>query len=269
MRKIPRYISALALLLPLVVPLLTPVATAVENPSIQVLRIRDSTVSSSNWSGYVDFTGGTGFTNVTGTFTVTTVSGSAGTYSSHWTGIGGFAINDKTLIQAGFDEDVDSNGKPRYWSWYELLPAAATPICGSSLTCSSYNITAGDVITVTIRQTGVVNKKQIWSISVADATVSTTLHSSWTFTISVQYNSKLASAEWISERPRVGGTISLLANFGNRTFTNGQTRYRGTLYDIASLPNYQVNMVNSVGNVLAQPGALSGGAFVVTWKASG
>jgi hypothetical protein len=94
--------------------------------------------TSSNWSGY-GVTGGP-YTAVTGTFTVPSLS--AGDTNSEntsaWVGIDGWGNQD--LVQAGIDEEVDpGNSYVDIWPWWEVLPAASTPI-------SSVSVSAGDSV---------------------------------------------------------------------------------------------------------------------------
>jgi len=139
--------------------------------------------TSSNWSGYV--LDGSSFTFVTGTFTVPSVGGASGSASTaEWIGIDGDSDTNQDLIQAGVAEDADPSGNVQIYAWWEILPAAATPI-------DSIEVSAGDTVTVTIRQLA----PGSWTIQVVDAT------NDQSFTTTQSYNGQGRSAEWIVEAP--------------------------------------------------------------------
>jgi predicted secreted protein len=193
---------------------------------------------STNWSGYVVSTGGgpgcvpasgVSYTSVSGTWTVPTVTGSAGggggllgglvgtsignsTDSAIWTGIDG--ATDSNLIQAGTEQDV-TNGVASYYAWWEILPAPETQI-------SSITVQPGDSITVSIAKVSGTS----WSITLTD-NGSAQHPGTHTFTTTQTYTGSGASAEWIVEAPLVGGQQSTLANYGSTVFdhgaVNGQT----------------------------------------------
>ncbi len=172
--------------------------------------------ASSNWSGYaVSETSpsglsclpasGTAYTSVTGTWTVPTVTGSRGssTYSAAWTGIDGFT--NSHLIQAGTEQDY-TGGSAHYSAWWEILPAAETPI-------SSIAVEPGDSITVSITQVS----SQQWSITLTDN--GQTSHGAQpSFTTTQSYSGPGTSAEWILEAPEVNGRQATLAQYGSTTF---------------------------------------------------
>lgn len=178
---------------------------------------------SANWSGYAVSTtsspacvpaSGVTYTSVSGTWTVPTVTGSGGglfgrgsTYSAVWTGIDGFT--DSSLIQAGTEQDV-TGGTAKYQAWWEILPAAETPI-------TSITVQPGDSITVTITKVS----GSTWSISLTDNGKSG--HSAQpTFTTTQSYSGSGTSAEWIVEAPEVNGRIATLANYGSTIFDLGK-----------------------------------------------
>lgn len=156
--------------------------------------------ASSNWSGYA--VTGSGFTSITGTWTVPTVSSTRKpTYSSTWIGIDGF--NNSSLIQTGTEQDF-YNGSAHYLAWWEILPAAETPI-------STIVVHPGDKFSASVsRGTG-----SNWMISISDNT------SGQHFTTVQSYSGPGTSAEWIQEAPTVGGRIANLAHYGHTTFDPG------------------------------------------------
>ena len=156
--------------------------------------------ASSNWSGYA--VTGTGFTAVTGTWTVPAVSATRkASYSSNWIGIDGF--NNSSLIQTGTEQDY-YNGSAHYNAWWEILPAAETPI-------SSISVSAGDVITASVSQVS----GTTWNMTITDTT------KNQAFSINQTYTGAGTSAEWIEEAPTVGGHVATLAHYGRSTFDPG------------------------------------------------
>jgi hypothetical protein len=175
--------------------------------------------ASSNWSGYaVSQTSPSGlpcvpasgktYTAVSGTWTVPTVTGSRfqSTYSAAWTGIDGFT--NSSLIQAGTEQDFVA-GTARYTAWWEILPAAETPI-------TSITVAPGDSITVSIAQVS----GTTWKITLTDNGKAG--HAAQPpFTTTQTYTGPGTSAEWILEAPQVGNRIATLAHYGSTTFDLG------------------------------------------------
>ncbi|WDM02956.1 hypothetical protein JI721_09155 [Alicyclobacillus cycloheptanicus] len=151
---------------------------------------------STNWSGYV-LSGGT-YNSITGYWVVPTVQSSkSATYSSSWIGIDGY--NDSDLIQTGTEQDY-YNGSAHYGAWWEILPAAETPI--------SMTVEPGDEMYADIQNEG----NGQWLIEIKDITRNET------FSTTQAYSGPQSSAEWIQERPMVGNRLSTLANYGETTF---------------------------------------------------
>lgn len=169
-----------------------------------------ATWSSSNWSGYAE----TGhYSSVSASWTVPSVTAGAGGrggflgrsrsawYSAVWTGIDGF--NDSNLIQTGTEQDY-YNGSAHYNAWWEILPAAETPI--------SNPVSPGDSISANIVQTstkvtGKSGTEYDWVITLKDLT------KGWTFTTTQAYAGAGTSAEWIVEAPEVNGSIASIADY--------------------------------------------------------
>ena len=156
--------------------------------------------ASSNWSGYAIT--GSGYTAVTGSWVVPSVSASRQpSYSSSWIGIDGF--NNSNLIQTGTEQDYYS-GSAHYNAWWEILPAAETPI-------SSITVHPGDHMSASIT----LKNGSTWTISIKDDTTGAS------FSIDKTYNGQRTSAEWIQEAPTVGGHTATLAHFSLTTFDPG------------------------------------------------
>jgi len=150
--------------------------------------------ASSNWSGYA--VTGASYTSVTGSWKVASVAASnKQTFSSTWIGIDGF--NDSNLIQTGTEADYYS-GSAHYNAWWEILPAAETPI-------SNIIVHPGDAMSANIHQ---LSGSQ-WSITLTDVTTGQS------FSTTQGYRGQLTSAEWIEEAPTVGGRIATLAHYAS------------------------------------------------------
>ena len=163
--------------------------------------------SSMNWSGYA--LTGTAITSVVGNWRIPTVETPTkkaqirkNKFSSTWVGIDGY--NNNNLIQAGTEQDWVGKTK-FYQAWWEILPAAETPI-------TSMAVHAGDSMTVTITE-GVAAS---WTIQVLDNTT----HQS--FSTVKTYNGPRTSAEWIQEAPTIGNRVATLAPDTNAVFDVGR-----------------------------------------------
>ena len=196
-----------------------------------------NTWQASNWSGYAET--GSGYTGVSGTWTVPTVTASpvsSTSYSATWIGVDGF--NNNSLIQTGTEQDF-SNGTAHYGAWWEILPAAETVLP------SGHPVYPGDKMTASIYQTSATSggitrgryrfgSQHVWSISISD----TTPGHVWNYSINENYNGAGTSAEWVMEAPQVGGQIAALADYsytkyppspsGSGDFDNAEVQIHGT-----------------------------------------
>jgi len=157
--------------------------------------------SSSNWSGYAIT--GSGFTAVTGAWTVQAVSPTKkASFSSQWVGIDGF--NNSSLIQTGTESDY-YRGSAHYDAWWEILPASETVI-------PSLPVHRGDQMSASVTSNG----NGTWTITIRDSTTG------GSFSTVQSYNGPRTSAEWIEEAPTVGGRIATLAHYSSpQTFDPG------------------------------------------------
>jgi hypothetical protein len=169
-------------------------ALAVSHQTRHALKsVHNAGWSSSNWSGYAK-TGS--YTSATAQWVVPSVAPSRGsTYSSAWVGIDGF--NNSSLIQTGTESDYYS-GSAHYNAWWEILPAAETPI-------SSISVRPGDVMTASITK----GSGSSWTITIKDAT------NGQSFTTVQNYTGPGTSVEWIEEAPTVGGRVATLAQYSS------------------------------------------------------
>lgn len=173
---------------------------------------------SSNWAGAVLI--GSGYTAVTGQFTVPTPkvpsgSSSSGTYSaSAWVGIDGDTWGN-AILQTGVDFTI-TNGKVSYDAWYEWYPDYAYDFTGIA-------ISAGDVIKVTVTAASKSSGTAVIENVTTGKTVSHTFSSG-----STQGSLGEVNAEWIVEDFESGGSLVNFANFGTVTFTGAQATDNGS-----------------------------------------
>ncbi len=153
---------------------------------------------SSNWSGYVET--GSGYASASVTWNVPTASQTSGdTYGSNWVGIDGDGNSD--LIQTGTEEDY-VDGQAQYGAWWEILPAAETPI-------SSLSVSPGDSITGTIQQ----QSGSTWEITLTDNSTGQS------FNTTQSYSGPGDSVEYIEESPEINGSIATPADLSTATFS--------------------------------------------------
>ena len=198
---------------------------------------------SQNWAGYVvQGKAGQSFTSVSGSWTQPSASASSGQgYSAFWVGLGGAGQGSQALEQVGTSSDV-VDGQPRYYAWYELVPAPETKL--------NLPIQAGDRISAKVTVTG-----DTVTVSLSDETtgqsITKALHTN---------NTDTTSAEWIAEAPSTdtqdGAYQTLpLANFGTATFTNASATagdHTGSISD----PDWSVEQVElSPAGSSGYPGA--------------
>ena len=199
---------------------------------------------SGNWAGYAKT--GSGYTSASVTWTVPTVSSSSGdTYGSDWVGIDG--DGNQNLIQTGTEEDY-VGGQAQYGAWWEILPAAETPI-------PNMTISAGDSMTGTVAK----DSGSSWKITLTDNTTGQS------FNTTQNYSGPGQSVEYIEESPEVGGGIATPANLSEATFSGATVN--GSSPGLSS--SDAIDLVQS-GKTYYVPSAPngSGDGFTVDDKAS-
>jgi len=202
-----------------------------------------NSVTSGNWSGYAATTGN--YTSVSSSWTQPAITcTSKTTYSSYWVGLDGY--NNSALEQTGTEADC-IGGRAVYGAWWEVLPASESAYSGVT-------VRAGDHLTASVTYNG----SSKFTMTLSDST------QGWTKTTTHAGSSGFqnTSAEVIAEATSVGGSIANLSNFGTVGFTGATAN--GTA--LGSLSPTEIVMAGSSGNTTAQPGAISGGNFSVTWK---
>jgi len=232
---------------------------------------------SANWSGYTlqDVNAaGLEFTSITGTWTVPVTKCKIGSTASaaFWVGLGGSSDTASGLEQTGTGADCNgSSTVPRYYAWYEILPAASVQV--------PLKVKPGDQITTSVNVNGTSTLVQIKN---------RTRKKSFTRSLTVA-TPDLTSAEWIAEAPSACDpsgtrcTVLPLANFGNVSFTRAAaiaTAHPGTITD-PTWGNEAITLIPSASSRFfatrdasstagATPGPLSsdGRSFPVAWIAN-
>jgi hypothetical protein len=207
----------------------------------------------SQWSGYIvasDIQNRSPVvSSVSASWTVPEVKPSENnTFSGVWVGIGGYG--EETLIQTGTEQEY-INGKLVYYAWYELLPDYLVRI-------PRLHVQPDDTITASI---SLINENaSTWSIEISDVTRGEQ------FKKVVVYNSSRLSAEWIVERPKVNGTISTLADFGNVTFTECEATVDGITGAIGNFSYAQLVMHDEDSSLVSvSPLNDDGSGFTVSY----
>ncbi len=221
------------------------------NPDGSFMRFR-GTATTQSWSGYA-VTTGQPYSSASATWQVPDVSYDGGAtpygyeYVLNWTGIGG--DGDYTLIQLGTESWVSTAGVESFAVWYELYPAVSQGV--------SLPVKAGDIVTASLQCTANCSPSQVqtWALSITNNTTG----AAWSQ--SLQYQSSMASAEWISEPPYYNGFLPL-ANYGQVTFdpvsANGQNPN-------LSLTDNGVIMVGGWGETSNPSAPANGDVFSTCW----
>jgi len=177
-----------------IAPMSATAAPAVfHHPYIPGHAVRSAGWSASNWSGYAK---SGSYSSATAQWVVPSVSPTnRASYSSAWVGIDGFT--NSNLIQTGTESDY-YNGAAHYNAWWEILPAAETPI-------SSISVRPGDTMSASITK----GSGSSWTITIKDVT------NGQSFTTVQSYSGPGTSVEWIEEAPTVGGRVATLAHYSS------------------------------------------------------
>jgi hypothetical protein len=205
------------------------------------------------WSGYA-VTASAPYTSASATWQVPSVtytdgvSAPYGEYSVAWVGIGGYG--DSTLIQLGSGQVVSTSNVATYNAWYELYPAGGVSI--------PQTVKPGDIITASLQCTAACSpsQTQTWQLSMTDQTAG------WTWTQNFQYQSSMASAEWILEAPTGPGGELPLANYGQITFDPVAAN---DLNPNLSLANNGVIMQDPSGETSNPSDPVNGDVFSTCW----
>ncbi len=231
------------------------------------------TQSSTNWCGYVAVSdvskpAANTVSRVAGSWVVPSIVASQNdTYCAIWIGIDGFASS--TVEQIGTGHDC-VGGIIEHYAWFEMYPGASYAING-------FPVQVGDSISTVVSYShdGIFTMtiyNNTRNVSYTVPVVNTTLASA-----------QRSSAEWIVEAPWWNGILPL-SNFGTAHLTNCTATITGfgsgtgtggcggsgsgSGSPIGSLPNIEMIMVDSAGNLKAVPTALLADqkSFDVAWK---
>ncbi len=202
-------------------------------------------ILSPNWSGYA--AQGASYSGVGATWTVPRVASSqtsTASADSTWVGIGGIGRSD--LIQAG-TLAISASGAAQYHAWYELLPSYPTII--------PIAVRAGDSVSASV----VKQPDGLWLVRFANRTTGES------FRTSVAYASSQASAEWIEEAPKSGGTYMPLSDYGSVRFSETWTIADGTMRTAQGAGAKTVVMHDASGRHISRPFAFDadGAGFTV------
>jgi peptidase A4-like protein len=198
---------------------------------------------SSNWSGYA-VTGGTdAFNSVSASWTEPAATCSGRAFSSFWVGLDGF--NSQSVEQTGTDSDCGLGGRPKYYGWYEMFPAAPVNFTNP--------VSPGDSMSASVSVSG-----DNYTLVLTDNT------QGWNQTIhQTQSGLSNSSAEVITEAPSSSSGVLPLADFGT-------VNYSGASANGASMGSQNPTEIIMVGNSgdKDSTSAISGGSFSNTWISS-
>ena len=210
-----------------------------------------NTVVTGYWSGYAA-TAAAPYTSASATFQIPRVSYSGSGYSYEdsalWVGIGGYG--DSTLIQLGTEQLVTSSGAASYYVWYELYPAATVYL--------GHTVNPGDIISASLQCTAACSPSsaQTWQLTMTNQTAG------WTWTQSVQYQSSMASAEWITEAPWDSSGELPLDDFVQATFD--PVSANGANPNLTLAAN-GIQMADPYGETSNPSAPLGGNVFSTCW----
>jgi hypothetical protein len=227
--------------------------------------LRHVTVSyNESWAGYA--VTGSGFNQVSGSWTVTPVDcdASPGSDSSQWVGIDGWTSD--TVEQTGTDSDCNGT-TPSYYVWYEFYPKGTIVI-------SSVSIAPGDTFVGSVAYDG----RDRYTVTITNTTTNQSFSKQVTFAGSRGAKPEWNSAEWIMEMDG-----RRLSDFGTEPFgtyftgvPNGNnaatsSTVSGIIADFGSAVQESITTKNgsSSDTVTSVPSSLApdGSGFTVTWKA--
>jgi hypothetical protein len=213
---------------------------------------RDTTVESTNWSGYAATGSDGAFSSVSATWTQPTATctsssgrrgrGGSDSYAAFWVGLDGYSSD--SVEQTGTDSDCDGT-TPDYYGWYEMYPA--DPVYYTN------TVKPGDTISASVTFSGT----ETYTLVLTDET------QGWTQTQTINETGlDRSSAEVITEAPSSDSGVLPLADFG--TVNYGSSDANGT--SLGSQSPTEIIMVDNSGADKDSTSAISsGGAFSNTW----
>ncbi|KAK5128358.1 hypothetical protein LTR85_003026 [Meristemomyces frigidus] len=196
----------------------------------------DEVTYSSNWAGAVIV--GTDITEVTGTFTIPTVTIPSGGNSrteygaAAWVGIDGDTC-ESAILQTGVEFLIEGS-ETEYAAWYEWYP-------DYSYEFSDFDVSPGDEIKATVIATSeTAGTATLENLSTGDSVTHT-------FSNEASLGSLcLTNAEWIVEDFESDSELVPFADFGTVTFTDASYVTDGTTEGVSGATIFDVEQSNEV-----------------------
>jgi hypothetical protein len=223
-----------------------------------VLSLATTPATSNNWEGYVtEETSGATFTEITTSYKQPVVTCPvSNAFTVFWIGFDG--VNDSTVEQDGTGAECLGT-TPDYFAWWEMYPT-------NSIQPFSMAVAPGNKIKATVTYTAGSGE---YTMTVSDLT--TGQQNTATAKCGSGQVCQRSVAEWITERPSSGGTLTPLAKFKTFSFNGDKAAATPTgaaLKPISKYSNLNVTMVSEIdGSTLAKAGKLGSGgtSFTNTW----
>jgi hypothetical protein len=231
--------------------------------SASALKEISNTLEFYNWSGYVNNNGTKSYGSSSyyflyADFVVPVARQAFGActgnwdWESSWVGIDGYGSPD--VLQAGIEADAYCSGSTTsayYSPWYEWFPNGETRI-------TNLPIAAGDDYFV-----------EVWSTSATAGhayLVNKNANAAVSISFTAPAGTKLVGnvAEWVVERPTVGGAFATLTNYIADPFWDAYAEtFAGTVVDPGSSTSIPTIMLDNSGNPISYPTLLGTTAFVM------
>jgi hypothetical protein len=216
-----------------------------------------NTQESENWAGYIDTpSSGSGYTSVSGNWTVPNISASQqSAVAAQWIGLGGVSSTD--LLQMGTIEQIE-NGQPVAEIFWEQLPSPSQNVM---------TVPIGSTINASITPSA--DSSSTWNLTFTINGQSQT-QTIAPITLTTSYAQGIGtSAEWISEDPsNQNDQLYPLANMGTVSYQSATVN--GQPLNSTGNQVQPVALVSSNGNVLIAPSELGtdGESFSTTVASS-
>jgi hypothetical protein len=239
-----------------------PAVRAAENPATGA---NTAVYSSYNWSGSVvtntltSYNSSRSFYYLLSDYVIPTANNATcdGTwdYSSQWDGIDGWNSGD--VLQAGTEADAYCSGgstSTYYSAWIEWYPYSESRISG-------FAVSPGDDMFVEVWNTSpIVGYAYLENINTGQTVEYQLTPPSGTSLIG-------NSAEWVVERPSVGGGLATLSAYA-LDYMSGASAYnfKGTAVAPGGTSGFLVDMLNNSGTVISAPSLLGKNAVEYVYQ---
>jgi Peptidase A4 family len=217
--------------------------------------------TSGNWSGAADFSAkGKPYRWVAGQWTVPNphAPGAGSYYASEWVGIDGWNSND--VLQAGTETEITEIlwfNIANVYTWWEWFPAGEVAI-------TNLPVSAGDVMYCLICVNSTTSATVYFSNQSSGVSTS--------FTITAPAGTTLVGnvAEWIVERPTIGGNVASLTDYDIVWFDECLAGWAaGGVIGIDDLASATpITMTGNGGADLSIPTIENSHVLKVTWRQS-